>query len=366
MTISDSPFVRFSRRARVRSADKVMAGVSSISIGSAAISRDTCTNLSKSRWLMSPRRMRSLETSDFLAEQAGGQLLGAHLQREHPDTALRQCIRVGRAGFGQQRLRGAKGDLGGKRRLSHARPARENHQIRYVQAAHLRVQVTQSGGQAGHVAGALECTLRTLDRLGQRVLEAHEAAGNAAIGGELEQRLLGRLDLLSAIEFRIGTERVVDHRFADVDQLPSQPGVVDRAAVFAGVDDADHGGEQLREIGGAADFLEHAGVFELGLQRDRVGELTRFDAAGDRLIDAAMDRIGEMLGDKKFGDALIGAVVGEQGAEQRLFCLHIGWRQALRQTEQGRIDGVHCPGSIARPESSGELFSLWMAVVRGT
>ena len=98
-------------------------------------------------------------------------------------------------------------------------------------------------------------------------------------------------------------------------------------------------------------------MLEFGFQRDRVGELSGFDAAGDRLVDAAVDRIGEVLGGKKFRDALIGAVVGEQRAEQRLLRLQVGWRQALRETEQGQIDGVHDRHSIACAESRGELFA---------
>ena len=61
----------------------------------------------------------------------------------------------------------------------------------------------------------------------------------------------------------------------------------------------------------------------------------------DGLEDAAVDRIGEMLRREEFGDPLIGLVVGQQRAEQRLLRLQVGWRQTLRQTEQGRIDGVH-------------------------
>ena len=180
-----------------------------------------------------------------------------------------------------------------------------------------------------------------------------EAAGDCAIGGELEQRMLGRLDLLRAVEFGIGAERVVDDGLADVDELPAQPGVVDRAAVFAGVDDADHRGEELRQVGGAADLLQHAGMFELGLQRHRVGELACFDAADDRLEDAAVDRVGEVLGSEELRDPLIGAVVGEQRAEQRLLRLHVGGRQALGETEQGRIDGVHRPAELTRSSIEG-------------
>ena len=222
-----------------------------------------------------------------------------------------------------------------------------------MQSAHLGIEVAQPGGQARHVAGAVERAFRAVDRLGQRALEGDEAAGDRAVGGELEQRMLRRLDLLRAVEFGIGAERVVDHGLADVDELPAQPGVVDRAAVLAGVDDADHRGEQLRQVGGAADLLQHAGMLELGLQRDRVGELAGLDAAGDRLEDAAVDRIGEVLGGEELRDPLIGAVVGEQRAEQRLLRLHVGGRQALGQAEQGRIDGVHRPAQHTRSSVAG-------------
>ena len=52
------------------------------------------------------------------------------------------------------------------------------------------------------LAGAVEGALGALDRLGQRALEGDEAAVGAAVGGKLEQRLLGRLDLLRAVQFR--------------------------------------------------------------------------------------------------------------------------------------------------------------------
>ena len=49
------------------------------------------------------------------------------------------------------------------------------------------------------------------------------------------------LDLLCASEFGIGAKRVVHDGFADLDELATQPGIMDRTAIFAGVDDADHG-----------------------------------------------------------------------------------------------------------------------------
>ena len=41
--------------------------------------------------------------------------------------------------------------------------------------------------------------------------------------------------------------------------MPPQPSVGDRATILAGIDDADHRRDQLRQIGGAADLLKDAG-----------------------------------------------------------------------------------------------------------
>ena len=104
---------------------------------------------------------------------------------------------------------------------------------------------------------------------------------------------------------------------------------MNRATVLAGVDDADHGGKQLCEIGGAADFVQQAGVLEFGSQGDGVGQLPGFDPADNGLIDAAMHRVGEMLGGQEFADAFIGLVVGQQRAEQRHLRPFVLRRQAL-------------------------------------
>ena len=100
---------------------------------------------------------------------------------------------------------------------------------------------------------------------GEGFLEGDEAAVAAALGGEGEEGGLGQFDLAAAVDLGFGAEGVVHDGLADVDELSAQPGVVDGAAVFAGVDDADHGGEELGEVGGAADLVEGTGVLELGL-----------------------------------------------------------------------------------------------------
>ena len=86
-----------------------------------------------------------------------------------------------------------------------------------MQSAGLLVEVAQAGGQAHDVAGAADRPRRPLDRFGQRTLQADEPTGDGSIGGELEQRMFRRLDLVRAVEFSVATERVVDDRLADVD-----------------------------------------------------------------------------------------------------------------------------------------------------
>ena len=201
--------------------------------------------------------------------------LGAHLQREDGDGAGGLLVRVLILGGAQQRAGGAERDFGRERGLAHAGAPGKNHEVGGVQATDLFVEVTQARGEAADVPGLLEGALGPLDRIGQRALERDEAAIAAALGGELEQLRLGRFDLAAAVDLGFGAERVVDGGLADVDQLPPDPGIMDRAAILAGIDDADHRGEQLRKIGGAAHLFERAGMLELGLQRDRVGEFAR-------------------------------------------------------------------------------------------
>ncbi len=151
--------------------------------------------------------------------------------------------------------------------------------------------------------------------------------------------------------------------------MPAQPGVVDGAAVLAGVDDADHGAEQLGQVGRATDLVEHAGMFELGLQRHRVGELSGLDAPGDGRVNAAMDGVNEMLGCEELADPFVGLVVGQQRAKQSLLGDTVGGRQAGRQPEQAGIEGgrgdvVHRSADSSRagcPEGGGVCGQLCIA-----
>ena len=214
-----------------------------------------------------------------------------------------------------------------------------------MQPAHLGVDVAQPGGEARNATRGGEGLGGILHRHRQRAVEGDRPAiARCAILRQVEERLLGCFELLAGIELGLCAKGAVHHHLAQVDQLPAQPGIVHDSAVFAGIDDADHGREQLRQIRRPAHFIEQAGVFEFGAQRDDIGQLPRFHAALDTLEDAAMDRVGEVFGGQELADSLIGFVVGQQRAEQRLLRRHVGRRQALRQAKQaaaGGIDFIH-------------------------
>ena len=204
-----------------------------------------------------------------------------------------------------------------------------------------------------------------LDRHGERLLEHDEPAAGGALVGDVEQLLLGCLHLHLAVHLGVGAKGVVDHFLANINQLAAQPGIVNGAAILPGVDDADHRGQQLAQIGSSAHLIQHAAMFELRPQRDGIRQLSATHPAVDRGEDAAVDRIGEMVRRQELCHPVIRAVVGEKGAEQRLLRLNVGGGQPLGQAEQGGVDAVHvgCNCSLAAPTL--HAFSLWMAVEQG-
>ncbi len=71
----------------------------------------------------------------FFRQQAGGELFGAHFQREYGDLRLGERVGVFAATLGEQRLGGAIGDLGRERSLAHAGAAGEDDQVGGMQPA---------------------------------------------------------------------------------------------------------------------------------------------------------------------------------------------------------------------------------------
>ena len=161
------------------------------------------TNLSKSSWLTSPRRMRSEETPDFLGEDPGGELLGRHLERKETDdrSVLGGFPEVGDI-RGPISSRCIKCDVGGQRRFAHRRSAGEDDQIRGVQAAQLAVEIDKPGGDPDGFAAALEGCFGVEDRICQRGAKGAKTALGLPGGCEFEQ-----LSLTGSICSRAGSSR---------------------------------------------------------------------------------------------------------------------------------------------------------------
>ena len=141
-----------------------------------------------------------------------------------------------------------KAMLVAERGLAHGRAPGEDDQVGGLQAAHLAVEVGQAGGDAGQLAVALVGLGRHVDRGGERVREALEAAVVAPGLGQLVEPPLGLLDLVA----RRGLDRRVvgdvDHVLADADQVAAHGEVVDGAAVILGVDDRGRVGGEPGEV----------------------------------------------------------------------------------------------------------------------
>ncbi len=250
-------------------------------------------------------------------QQAHGQLLGRHLEREHADrvAAARETL-----GLRPDRLagRGVGGDRDRERGLAHARPAGQDHQVGRLQAAQLVVEVDQAGRHAGHPAVLVIGRLDQGDGAGQHGREIAEPALELAFLGELEQLLLGRLDLLAPA---LGQGRIVglvDHLLADVDQAALEAEVVQQAAVVAGVEDGLGGAREAGEIARAVQLAERLVLVECDLEGQMVGEPAALDQPRHGLEDPAVDRLVEMLRPQELRDPVIGLVVDQDRAEQRL------------------------------------------------
>ena len=212
----------------------------------------------------------------------------------------------------------------------------------------LRVEIGQTGRQAGQAAVALIGVRRHVDRGGERLGEALEAAIVAAGLGEFVELALGVLDV--ALRRRVDRRVVgeVDHVLADRDQIAADREIVDGAAVILGIDDRRRLGGEPRQI-----LIDRqAGDVEVRrqerLQRHRRRDLAGADQPAGKLENALVDRLEEMLRLEEVGDAVERLVIDEDGAEQRLLGLDIVRRRAERRFRGsllacGRIESGHGP-----------------------
>ena len=89
--------------------------------------------------------------ADFslFGENAGGELIRAHFQAEKcHGGANRFFLRNTILDIAQQPVSGIERDIGGQRRLAHAGPPGQNHQIGLVQSTDLFIDAGQPGGGA--------------------------------------------------------------------------------------------------------------------------------------------------------------------------------------------------------------------------
>ena len=119
---------------------------------------------------MPPRRIVLDGNAGLLGDDAGGELLGRHFEREEADDAAvdRVDVAVG-LHLAAPGLGDVVGDVGGERGLAHAGAAGEDDQVGGLQAAHLAVEVVEAGGEAGELAVALIGARRHVDGGGERL-----------------------------------------------------------------------------------------------------------------------------------------------------------------------------------------------------
>ena len=120
------------------------------------------------------------------------------------------------------RLGDVVGDVGGERRFAHAGAAGDDDQVGRLQPAHLGVEIAQARGNARQAAVALEGLGRHVDRRGQRLREALEAAVVTAGLGKFVKLALGILDLGARGKIHRRIEGDIDHVLADPDQVAAQ------------------------------------------------------------------------------------------------------------------------------------------------
>ena len=121
----------------------------------------------------------------LLGNDSGRELLGGHFEREKSHSAaVRGLDRAVRQRARFERASDVVGDVGGERRLAHARAAGDDDQIRFLQPAHVLVDILQSGRDPGESALPAVGIGGHVDGRGHRVDEAQEAA---AVLSELRQ-----------------------------------------------------------------------------------------------------------------------------------------------------------------------------------
>ncbi len=193
-----------------------------------------------------------------------------------------------------------------------------------MQAADLGIEVDQAGGKARQPAVAVVRLGRHGDGAVQGVGEGDETLGDPAGLGQGEELLLGLLDLVARRDVRIALGGEGGDVAADADQVAPQRQVIDGAGVVGGVGRGRRAVHQVGQVADAAQLFEADIAGELLGQQDRLGQLALADIGLDRGEQPLVEGLEEVTGLQIVADPLEGGVVVEQGAQQRLFGLHVG------------------------------------------
>ena len=194
------PACRLSRRARVRSAAIERAGVSSMNSGQRAeLLAGACTTRSANPPRpMSPRRRRSELDPPLARQQAGRQLLGRHLQREHADdvVAVARPCRCSAGTLAEAAALAAIVTASAVLPML-GRPARITRSEGCRPPSFWSRPVSRVG-TPGDLADLVPGALDVLDRRRSAPAGTAELAPQLALLRQGEQLALGRLDLLAA------------------------------------------------------------------------------------------------------------------------------------------------------------------------
>ena len=218
MISSPSPCVRFSRRARVRSAAMDSAGVSSMKKFRCSSSWLTGQHAVEVRSLISsPLRIFS-EGISACSEIMRVASCSADISSEKKPTTAPSAT-FGRAVLAMLLaigLGGIEGDVGGERGLSHRRSAGEDDEVGPVQAAEQLVELEQTRGHAGQLADPVIGRFGRDRGLGQGRPEGPEAALDLARswrGRRASFPPARSADRASVVD--VAAEGAVDHALAE-------------------------------------------------------------------------------------------------------------------------------------------------------
>jgi hypothetical protein len=115
-------------------------------------------------------------------------LLCRHFQRKESHVRAFFFFKGGKGGV--------KGDIGGKGGLSHGGAAGQDNQVGRVKAAQPLVHISESGGNADHVAVAAVSHFRAFNSLCKSERERLKSFVSLALGSEIKELLLDLLDLV--------------------------------------------------------------------------------------------------------------------------------------------------------------------------